>query len=110
MKSILEFLRPNLARIILLVLLVVMTSLIAVDYQATSKVSWHEKRGVPLAFVAISVYKGPCDEGGLCREADIEKISLNALIVDVVVWYLASCVVVSGLSIIQTWSKARELV
>ena len=85
------FFRPTFTKIVLLMILVGVTSFIVTGRKATSKVSWQEKRGVPLAFMTIVVYKGPCPQNNTCQEANLQTFNTFALLLDIFSWYVISC-------------------
>jgi hypothetical protein len=93
MKAVSLFLRPNLPKILLLAILLAVTCFVSTGYKATSKVSWQENRGIPLAIVTLAGYEGPGSNSNLCREVRIQNIWPIAFILDIFVWYMVSCLV-----------------
>jgi hypothetical protein len=91
-------LQPGFVRIALFVFLVASTSLVAMRYEPTSKVSWLQEQGLPFAFLTVSGYAGPCTGNDFCRNLHVDSLDLGILILDAAVWYLVSCAV--------TWAYA----
>jgi hypothetical protein len=104
-KIIWRFLQPSIIKLLLTMLLLALALFAVLDIQAASKVYREENRGIPLSFVTISIYEGPCRESDFCRDVDIQNINLYALIGDVAVWYLVSCITVSVFRIVKTQNK-----
>ena len=73
--------RPNLIKLIILTVIMALTLLVVSNYKATSKVTWEESRGIPLPFVTLNKYQGPCSSFNICRETNLQTIHfLNGLI------------------------------
>jgi hypothetical protein len=88
----------------------VASTMIIIDHNATSKVSWQEERGIPFRFVNISGYEGPCSEKDFCREVKIQDFYLWALIFDIVGWYLVSCTIsLAYHSIKKKWIEEKSI-
>ena len=98
MTMVLKILLPNLTKILLLIFLVSITSLVGREYQKTSKLSRQENRGIPLSFVTISVYEGPCQENDYCKEINVKSVYPHALIINIIICYIVSCLTVFGLN------------
>ena len=50
---ILDILRPNIQKVLVLALLILVTALVVVDREAGSKGTWVQKRGIPFAFLVL---------------------------------------------------------
>jgi hypothetical protein len=109
MKKLWLFFRPDFIKSTLLLLLMILVTLAVTERNATSKVSWQEKRGAPFYFVTISGYEGPCSENAFCRDVNIQSFNLWALMVDVAGWYLISCAIVFGYEILKKQHRQRLL-
>ena len=92
------FLRPNVQKIIILFVLLSLSLLIATEQKATSKVTWQEIRGTPLAFLTVTEFRGPCgpSEDGICSMYFVDGINFFALLINIVGLYLIACVLVFG--------------
>ena len=72
----------------------VLLLLIPLKREAASKVVWFESRGIPLPFLALSVYRGPCwPERDFCTRLGLESLDLLPLFADLLFIYLLSCAV-----------------
>jgi hypothetical protein len=91
MKTFWSFLQPSFAKVVLLIIFVVISSLAIVRHEATSKVSWQEDRGLPYVFITIEGYEGPCLPKPFCQEINVRNFRLFGFLVDSGVWYLVSC-------------------
>lgn len=70
-------LRPTFLKLMIVVVLFALTLLIVTERKATSKVTWEETRGTPLAFMTLTQYQGPCgSEGGFCTNYSISNTGL----------------------------------
>jgi len=87
------FIRPSFKKTLLLLLIIAVSAIIVTEHTATSKVSWQEERGIPLSFMNIVGYEGPCSENGFCRDMNIQSFNFGALIIDIAGWYLISCTI-----------------
>ncbi len=102
---ILFFFRPGLIKLIILIITMLLASFVTIGYEATSKVSWEENRGIPLSFLTIVGYAGPCSESLYCRDASIQTFRPLELLLDVLIWYGFSCLLFSGYKkIANHWS------
>jgi hypothetical protein len=74
---------------------------------ATSKVTWQLDRGFPFPFITIveTVPMERCSINTICIETNIQQFYLYALLVDMLVWYLLSCVIVYGYEVLQNIRK-----
>lgn len=109
MKSLHLFLRLNAVKMVLQVILLILASLVTSGYEATSKVSWQENRGIPFPFVTISYYSGPCLYQIYCQQAKIIYLSMCAIIGNVIVWYFVSCVIVLGYDVLKKYLSRNLL-
>ena len=103
----LMFLQPNIAKILVLILLMILTSLIVMDFRATSKVTWEGTLGIPFSFAAILGYNGPCSHKELCRDI-IHNFNPYALMLDIAIWYLVSCGLVLGFNVLKNRDNAQK--
>jgi hypothetical protein len=86
------FLRPNFIKLAMLVLVMSMTMLVITDQQATSKVTWNQERGLPLPFLTLGKYQGPCPPSDACTRVFIQRLHPLELLLDFLGWYVVSCV------------------
>jgi hypothetical protein len=107
MKMIWAFLRPNFVKIALLIILLIISLIVIVKHESTSKVSWEEDRGGPFTFISIAGYKGPCPLKTFCQEVNILDFSFLAFLIDFVVWYLVSCTIIKGLEAVKKQDRHR---
>jgi len=64
-------------------LVILMLTLLPVRSEPTSKVTWEDRRGLPLAFIQINRYTGPCaPEEEACRRISVAYIDPLALALD----------------------------
>ncbi len=96
LARILFFFRPGFTKLIILIIAMLLISFVSIDYEETSKVTWVESRGIPLSFLTIVGYAGPCSEFTYCRDASIQTFRTLELLLDVSVWYGVSCLLFSG--------------
>jgi hypothetical protein len=78
----------SIGKLFLALILFSLLSLIATDYQSTSKVSWEENRGVPFTFLVLEMYDGPCDVNEVCKNAQIKAFYSVAFLFDFMLMYL----------------------
>jgi hypothetical protein len=92
------FLRSNLQKIVVLLVFLSVSLLIVTEQKATSKVTWEEVRGAPLAFLTITEFRGPCgpSEGGICSMYFVDEINYFALLMNVIGLYLIVCILGFG--------------
>jgi hypothetical protein len=87
-------LRPDLAKLSVLVILASLSLLVVAGREATSKVTWRENRGAPLAFVTLTRYRGPCGpEFKVCEKLHVEAWHPLPFLMNSLVLYLISCVI-----------------
>jgi hypothetical protein len=101
MKKTMEFLRPNLIRLLITLALVILMMLVVVDYHWTSKVSWEENRGIPLSVLTLNGYYGPCPPLGACKECSIESFRPLALLFDSIISYAVGCMIMAGIDYLR---------
>jgi hypothetical protein len=88
------FVRPSLFKFASMAILLALSLLVVTQYAATSKVTWEETRGVPLEFITLARYRGPCGpEGAFCHRYDVLALHPFPLALDVLSLYLVSCLV-----------------
>lgn len=108
MKTIWLFLRPSILKVILLAVMLVIASYVVTKHEATSKVSWQENRGIPLSFLIISGYTGPCSPRYACQELKVQKFQMITLLLDIISWYIISCLVVLVCESVKWWRGADK--
>ena len=103
------FLRPNFLKFIILVILFALTLLIATERKPTSKITWEETRGIPLTFVTLIEYRGPCaSEEGYCTGHSIQAIEAPAFLFNLIGLYLLACGLVFGYERLLAVSSHRK--
>jgi hypothetical protein len=102
------FLRPNLLKLLFLTILLAVTCFVPIGHKATSKISWQENRGIPLAIVTLSGYEGPCSNSNLCREVSIQNIWPIAFILDIFVWYMVTCLVFHFIGVKKALNSGKK--
>ncbi len=86
--------RPNLLQLAIWVILLALLLSVATQRIATSKVTWEETRGIPLAFATFGEYRGPCGpEGDFCVKFGVQSLYPFPLALDILILYLTSCIV-----------------
>jgi hypothetical protein len=89
-----SFVRPNLLKVVSLAVLLMPSLLVVVQREATSLVTWEQRRGMPLAFVTLDEFRGPCAPSGeFCHRLTIRSLDLFSMVFDVLMLYLIACVV-----------------
>ena len=107
--KILYFLRPNFYKILVLVILVLITMLTIVSRVPTSKVSWDQIRGAPFPSFVLTEYRGPCPPlNTFCVRYYFQEIYLVELLINILIWYIASCVLFMIYNIIGGRSRVNE--
>ena len=111
MKIFWLFLRPNLIKITLGVILTLASSIAITKLVWTSKVNWHAVRGFPFTFITIYEYVrgGYCAHNTICLATNIQNFYPYALILDFVLWYLVSCAIVLGYEAVKKGGARRSL-
>jgi hypothetical protein len=101
--KLLNFLRPNFTKLLMLFILILMSILVLVHREATSKVLWDQIRGIPYPFLVLTEYRGPClPEKTFCVEINVQEIYYIELLKNIVIWYVISC------ALISVYKTARE--
>jgi len=91
-------LRPSLPKLIILIILVALSVLALTERVPTTKVTWRESRGIPLTFLILTEYRGPCwPEADFCTYRFLEALYPSPLIVVVLVSYYSACLFHSAL-------------
>lgn len=96
MRRVLASLRPSPIRLAVTVILLILSLLLTLNYEATSKVSWVESRGVPLSILTLSGYQGPCPPVETCKKIEVQRFDPFALILDTIALYIVVNVVMIG--------------
>lgn len=91
-----SFLRPTWVKLLVLAILISITLLVVIERQATSKVTWNESRGAPLPFLTLAGYQGPCPPLSFCTKVFFHALHPIEMLLDILVWYVVSCVFVWG--------------
>ena len=86
------FLRPNLVKLIILMIVILSSLSVVTEREATSKVTWSEKRGVPWPFLTLTEYQGPCPPVNFCTKVYIQTFHPFELLLDILGWYVISCI------------------
>lgn len=86
------FLCPNLVKLIILTIIISLTLLVVTEREATSKVTWSESRGVPLPFLTLVEYRGPCLPLNFCTKISVQNIFPLELLLNLLGWYIISCI------------------
>jgi len=94
--KILSLIKPGKLTLCFFFLFAVLASLIPYSLNFTSKISWEESHGIPFNFLQFSVCFGVCNP----RRYILEKFEVALLIVDALIWYMAACLVIYGISTI----------
>lgn len=108
--NVFDFLRPNKIRIALSIILTTLSSIIVTDFKWTTKMTWYAYRGFPLSFLKIYDYvKGErCQPYNFCMATNIQDFYTYSFLVDLVVWYLVSCVITLGFLTMKRKFKQPE--
>jgi hypothetical protein len=84
---------PTLLKVAILILLVVLSVFARTGYEATSKISWEESRGLPFAFLTLTEIRGLCNTGIIFWECrSIYNLNLMAFIIDAIIIYFTVCI------------------
>jgi hypothetical protein len=89
---------PTLLKLATLIILILLSVLARSEYEATTKISFEESRGLPFAFLTFTEIRGVCNAGIVfwkCRFFD--NLNILALIIDVLIIYTVVCVGVRAL-------------
>ena len=84
---------PTLPNVAMLIILIILSALALSEYNATSKISWQESRGLPFSFLTLTEIRGICNAGIVfwkCRS--FENLNPLVLIMDILIVYSAICV------------------
>jgi hypothetical protein len=110
MKKLYSFIRPDCTKFIILVVLIILSLTITTDFYPTSKVSWTAKKGFPLPFLVIYEYvQGKrCLINSICFSSNIQEFYPYLIVIDILVWYLVSCCLITGYEILQYRLKVKH--
>lgn len=86
-----SLLQPNSLKLAVLASLIAFSVLVLSERTATSKITWRETRGAPLAFLTVTEYRGPDVDLGYRIFRVFENLNALALAVDISVVYYAIC-------------------
>jgi hypothetical protein len=89
-------LSPHLDKIILTVILILVSLSVSLWGEATSKVTYIANRGYPFSIMTITdrVNLYSCMDFNLCITTNIQKFYPSELLLDILIWYLVSCLLV----------------
>jgi hypothetical protein len=94
---------PTLLKVAMLIILIVFSVIARVEYEATSKISWEESRGLPFTFLTSTEIRGLCKTGIIFWECrSFYSLSPMAFIIDVLIVYLVVCAAVQTLFELST--------
>jgi len=99
--KLIEILRPTLPVVFLAAVLFLLSLIIFVTNEGTSKVSWDQYREAPLIALKTLKYTGPCVDGAPCTRVAIGEIFPITLLTDLMFWYVLSAVGVWGFKTIR---------
>jgi len=86
------FFYPNLKKVILLLILILLMTLVKSNINYLTKTIWTADRGYPLAYLSIKGYiKIPCPPIQFCVREIIKAVYLVPLFVDLLIGYAISC-------------------
>ena len=82
--------------ILLSILMILASSLVVIKSIGTSKVSWTESRGFPLAMLTFNRYEGPCgpDMADFCETCDLGSIDVQSLIINLFIYIIISSLII----------------
>lgn len=86
-------------------LLFFLLSMIPSRSEPTSKVTWEDRRGLPIAFVQINRYTGPCAPEQTCSRIYVAGFDPLALVMDILILGVLS---VLGILVILKWLEFRS--
>jgi len=90
--KLIEFLQPSLPVVFLATVLFLLSLIVFVTSEGTSKVSWDQYRGAPLIALQTLQYTGPCGDVVPCTRVIIGEIYPVTLLIDLMFWYVFSAV------------------
>jgi hypothetical protein len=83
---------PTPLKLVALILLMVLSVFARLDYEATTKVTFVESRGIPFAFLTVTEIRGLCSTGMIFWECrTIASFNFMALIANVLIIYYLIC-------------------
>jgi hypothetical protein len=107
MKTFWSFLRPSFVKTTLWVILILASLFVTSGFEPTSKLTWHANRGFPLPFITIFeyVFRGLCMPDTICIATNIRDFYPDAMLLDLLGWYLVSCTMVFAYRIAKKRDK-----
>lgn len=88
-----SLLHPSFAKLVTLIILIALSVFALTERTATSKLTWQENRGVPLAFLSLTEHRGPCGpDFNFCTSRHFDALYPLQLVADGLVLYYATCV------------------
>lgn len=103
--KLIEILRPTLPVVFLAAVLFLLSLIIFITNEGTSKASWDQYRGAPLIALKTLKYRGPCGELVPCTRITLGELYPVAFLVDLIFWYLISAMVLFGLKHLRAVMK-----
>jgi glycopeptide antibiotics resistance protein len=88
-------LRPDKTKITLMMIFTLLSLIIVTGLEWTTKMTWYANRGFPFPFLKIYdfVKGGSCTPYNICLATNIQDFSPFAMLMDLFVWYLVSCII-----------------
>jgi len=111
MKTFWLSLRPSKTKIVFSIVLTLASILVTSGFQATSKVTWYANRGFPLPFMTLSeaVDRRICQNNTICIATNISNIFPIAIVLDILGWYVVSCLIVFAYQIVKEQFSGDDL-
>jgi len=93
---------------VIFLIIIVTSSLVVGNYEATSKVSWAIEGGWPMSYLNLTRYHGPCNSNAICTDISIQGINVSMFVLDALIWYVIACFIAYGVPIIFRKIKLRQ--
>jgi len=90
--SVWSALSPSFLKLTVLLGLIALSVLVLSERAATSKITWRESRGAPLAFLSVTEYRGPDADFNFCTYRIFNNLHLLPLVLDAFAIYYSICV------------------
>jgi hypothetical protein len=103
--KLIEILRPTLPVVILAAAPFLLSLIVFVTSEGTSKVSWDQHRGAPLIALQTLQYRGPCGDAVPCIRYTLGELYPVAFLADLIFWYLISAMTLFGLKNLRAVMK-----
>ena len=102
-KSTLLFFQPNQKKLIILLIILLFTSILFSEGKWTSKITFEEKRGMPLVFLVLHGHIFTSSRPfycryfpSLCRVRILDSFYIPEFLIDILFWYIVSCAIYCG--------------